>query len=107
MHSFDFHQEPPMPFRQRGFTLIELLVVLAILGVLLGLLLPAVQKARASLQVTQCGNNLHQLGVAMQTYHDAEGFYPPAYVTDTRASGTAHGVSYPDDNGNGPSGFAW
>src|SRR5206468_12730318 len=48
------------------------------------------------------------IGLALHSYHDANKRFPPAYRTsDTRARGTAYGISYPDENGNGPSGFAW
>jgi prepilin-type N-terminal cleavage/methylation domain-containing protein/prepilin-type processing-associated H-X9-DG protein len=63
--------------RNAGFTLVELLVVITIIGVLLGLLLPAVQAAREASRRSRCGNNLHQLGVAIQSYHSQLGSFPP------------------------------
>src|SRR5262249_35700471 len=65
-------------------TLIELLVVISIIGVLIGLLLPAVQAAREAARRARCANNLRQLGLALQNYHDALGTFPMSYVARGR-----------------------
>jgi prepilin-type N-terminal cleavage/methylation domain-containing protein len=88
-----------MHSRRKAFTLIELLVVIAIIGILVALLLPAVQQAREAARRAQCKNNLKQIGLALHTYHDQHKFFPPGWIGVDLATRTP--------NPDGMSGWGW
>jgi prepilin-type N-terminal cleavage/methylation domain-containing protein/prepilin-type processing-associated H-X9-DG protein len=80
--------------KQAAFTLVELLVAITIIGLLMALLLPALQAARSSARRAQCGNNLKNIGLALQGFHAAKGSFPSGYISGVDPSGNETGPGW-------------
>ncbi len=97
-----------MRARTKGFTLVELLVVIAIIGILISMLLPAIQQVREAARRVQCANNLRQIGLAALNYESANSHLPPGYLsTETRNGSVPNGVFIDSQTWDAGPGWGW
>ena len=90
-----------------GFTLIELLVVISIIALLIALSCRRSKRHGGRHGAAQCVNNLKQIGLGLMSYESGNAVFPASYLGNTNLSGTAYGITYPDDGWNGWPGFGW